>query len=166
VVILHEIDRGGLSAVTGCGQRFGELLVHANVVAPRVAGCRAEPRRTDRVPQEVVQEPQHPIGDPVVVAIEHVLRWREVSKVELDVLSQHFDPALGGLGLFPVGLGHGTRHPQSAGHGQGTGQRRHEPTRATLQDRLAGVVELEAHRPPIRGDDDRSVRHSVCNRRR
>ena len=62
--VLHEHDvvRGGR-----LHDRVGEALVHRHECIPRVAEPQVEPRSAGVVEHPVVQEPQHAVGDDVVV---------------------------------------------------------------------------------------------------
>ena len=167
MVVLHEVQGLGIAVPSGVVERDGELLVDSPVVGPGLPGARSEPGRPNQVPKLVMDEPQHAVGDAVVVPVEHLGRRRQVPEVVLEVLAQDLDPAVPRAGhLFAVPVGHGGRHPQPAGHGEGAGQGRDEPAGPAAFGQLAVLVPLERDGPPVRGHHERAFQsHGTASRR-
>ena len=147
------------------GERVGEGLVHLDVAPPGPLGLPVEARGVGQVEQVVVQEPQHPVGDRVVVAVEDVGGRGEVPELVLEVFPEDVDPALrGARGLLPVALGHGSGDPQAPGGLQGAGQPGDQPAQPPALDHLAVRVEVVRDGSAVGGDDHRAPWESFGGR--
>ena len=101
----------------------------------------------------VVQLPQDPVRDPVVVAGEQL--GRDVDEPGA-ACGLHLGRRAGG-GDLAVTLGHRRGEPRRVGFEQHAGDRRHEPARAAVADELPVGIATERDRTSVGRHDERRL---------
>ena len=153
VIVLDQRD-----AALRCGLRgrLGEAAVHVGVGLPRVRVGLAERRRSRRVPEVMVCEPEHAVREFVVIG---------AIDIEIDRDQPHGESRTADLGLDrvvfgsdgAVGVADRARDPQPATLAQRAGKRRHQAADAAAMAPLTGRRVFERDRAAVGDDDDRSV---------
>ena len=157
LVVLHEHL---LTLGRALHDDVGERGVHRHVALPRLAEVAVEAGSAGEVEQAVVQEPQHLVGDHVVV--QAVQRRIELEQVQVEpghdgsprcdrgavaVVDRRRDPRRASADVVAL-------HQRQ--------QRAHQTTRAALRCERAVVALREPERPSVRDDDHlRSVPNRV-----
>src|SRR4029453_11760383 len=133
-----------------------EATVDVDVCLPCLVDVRSDRWRRDRVPKVVVREPQHAVGDAVLVAVVDVRRDVEVPEAVPNVPLRVVDPAaLGGRDHLSVALGHRGGHPDALRLDQGAGKRRDQTAGAAPSLEGTAFGAFERQRASVRGDDER-----------
>ena len=128
----------------------GELLVHRAIGRP-IQSQSFKGGATGEVPQVVVEEPQHTVGDPVVEA--PVLLWVEGQHPEAIALAVGVDVDRSSR-VAVIRVGHRRGDPQAAGGLERCSDRGDQPALASPGNELPPFVFGERDGPPVRRDDD------------
>ena len=142
VVVLDQVHGVVLGFV---GEGVGERAVGLDVVVPGGLGGVVEHRRAGDVPQRVVDEPQDPVRDLVVVAVVALLRHHDVAHALVRIGSHR--PAF--QGHRAIAVGHGRGHPGGVVPVEHPGQRRDQPAGAAPGRQPASIVPIEADGPSV-----------------
>ncbi len=136
---------------------FGELLVHHDVaVVPGVHLVGADVRVPAEIPEVVLDEPQHRVGDDVVVLVVGLGGRRDVAQAVLLAVEAHLHGTVPG-GKAALGVTQGRRHPGAGVVAQDLGEDRDQAAGPAGDDRLSGRVVVERHRAAVGGHHEAAL---------
>jgi len=160
VVVVDHHDGIG-TRLEGLDHGVGEQVVgHHVALRPRREFLLADVRHVRQIPQVVLDEPQHGVGDHVVVALVDLrLHHHEASRRGRARLRDGKRAVRLG-GDPPVAVLDGRRYPQHRHDVDESRERGHEPAPGAHHARAALPVVDEAHRAPVRNQDERPPLHA------
>ena len=165
MVVLQHDQRLAAGCLSGGDDLIGEQLVDDDVaVPPGVPDLLRDVRRSRRIPQIVLEEPEQGVADDVVVLVVRLRVGHDEAQAELAriaELDERFAGVLGVSGAQTIALGHGCRDPNRLSLAGDRGDRGDHA--AAPLARVEGTVGLsrERDRSSVRGDNQGRVPSSV-----
>ena len=155
-LVVVEEDRGVRIELELLEHRLGEAFVHARVpLVPGVLERHVQRGRVRKLPEVVLQEPEHRVGDDVVEPVVGRLVVLHQAQPERRAVARALlDRGAAGLGHHhPVLVAHRARDPGDVVVRDEAAQRGHETAASPRRNALAVLTPPERDRTAVRDDD-------------